>query len=119
ILNFKTESFKDRGHISGRVEMNNFDCDGDKYLIIKNLKSNEEYITKLNEQSEWSFNNLEVGEYSAELFCDRDSNCAYSYGEVYPYAFSEPFVMFSEEIKVKARWTLENIILQIRSEDVH
>ncbi len=113
-LRFKSEDFKSKGSASGSVIIENELCNYDKYLVIHKKNSNEKYYSKLNEKLEWSFNNIELGDYLVELFCDVDGDGKYSFGKPYPYTYAEPFVIFNEELKIKPRWTLENVILKVK-----
>jgi len=113
-INFKTLDYKVKGSVSGIVQFEQEFCEFNKYLILNHLNGKDKYICKLNNNSEWFFKNIETGEYTAELFCDVDGNGEYSYGEPFPYKFSEPFVVFEDILKIKPRWVLENIILKIK-----
>jgi hypothetical protein len=117
VIHFKTEDFKIKGSISGVVQYEKEICDFNKYIILKHTNGRYVYWVQLDELSAWSFNNIEPGDYSAEIFCDVDGNGHYSYGNPFPYVFSEPFVMFDDVLKVKPRWVLENIILKVKSID--
>jgi hypothetical protein len=117
-LRFKTENFKIKGTISGTVLIDIDVCSFNKYLIIRRKNSSDLYLTKLNDKYEWEFKNIETGEYTAEMFCDVDGNGMYSFGNPFPFTYSEPFVAFKEEIKIKPRWTLENIILKVKDANV-
>lgn len=116
---FKTLDLKVKGNISGRVDFEKEICDFDKYVILKHSNGRDIYSIKLNEKNEWSFKNIETGDYTAEVFCDVDGNGRYSYGLLYPFEFSEPFVIFDEVMNIKPRWTLENVILKVKDTHVH
>ncbi|MDX9790217.1 MAG: Ig-like domain-containing protein [Candidatus Kapaibacterium sp.] len=117
-FNFKTIDYKIKGSISGKVEYEKEICDFNKFIILKHTNGNYIYKTKL-ENDEWEFKNIETGDYTAEIFCDIDGDEKYSYGNIYPFKHSEPFVIFEEVLKVKPRWTLENIILKVKSTHEH
>lgn len=111
---FKTIDLKVKGSISGVVQYENEICDFKKIIVMKHTNGRYIYTDVLNEKNEWSFKNIETGDYTAELFCDVDGNGEYSFGNLYPYKFAEPFVIFEDVFKLKPRWQLENIILKVK-----
>lgn len=117
VINFKTEDLKIKGSISGVVQYDKEICDFNKYIILKHANGRNIYSVQLDEMSAWSFQNIETGDYSAEIFCDVDGNGRYSYGNPFPYVFAEPFVQFEDVLKVKPRWALENVILKVKDID--
>ena len=44
-----------------------------------------------------------------EAFIDSNGNETYDYGKVFPFAPSEKFTVYPDTVKVRARWTTENI----------
>ncbi|MBX3043931.1 MAG: Ig-like domain-containing protein [Candidatus Kapabacteria bacterium] len=118
-FHFKTLDLKVRGNVSGVVEFEKEICDYTKYIILKHINGKDIYSMALNDNNEWSFKHIETGDYTAEVFCDVNEDGKYSYGNLYPFQFSEPFVIFENEIKVKPRWTLENVILKVKDTHEH
>lgn len=118
-LDFKTIDYKVRGSISGTVQFDKEICDFTKYILLKNSNGRDILKSIVNDKNEWSFKNIETGDYTAEIFCDVNGDGVYSYGSLYPYKYAEPFVVFEEVFKIKARWELENIILRVKDTHVH
>lgn len=112
---FKTINNKIKGSASGTVKFETDFCNADKYVILRQLSGTNFYISNINEKNEWSFKNIEPAKYTAELFCDKDKNGRYSYGSIFPFLHSEPFIVFENEMNIKPRWTLENIILTVKN----
>lgn len=110
-LRFQTIDKRTWGAISGRVDFN-LDCTADLYLVLESKKDKSKYIQKLDENLEWEFTQIPTGEYQVEVFCDKNGNSKYDYGKASPFSFSEPFYISPELLIVKARWRVENIILQ-------
>jgi hypothetical protein len=118
-FNFKTLDLKIKGNMSGVVDFEKEICDFKKYIIIKHSNGRDIYTMELGQNNEWSFKNIETGDYTAEVFCDVDGDGKYSYGQIYPFKFSEPFVVFEDIMNIKPRWTLENVILKVKDIHVH
>lgn len=118
-MHFKTVDYKTKGSISGKVQFDVDICDFSKILILKSKGGKDIYYKELGNNNEWSFKNIETGEYTAELFCDVDGDGKYSFGTPYPFTYSEPFVVFEDVLKIKPRWELENIILNVKNSHAH
>jgi hypothetical protein len=111
---FTTGGRRAIGSASGTIDMSANFCESDVFLIFMS-KSNEKYLTKVS-NGKWSIKELPEGEYTVEAFCDIDGNGAYSFGYPYPFAFSEPFVIFENRISIKARWNIEDINLKVHED---
>ncbi len=57
------------------------------------------------------------GEYTLWTFRDIDESGEYNYGSVFPYQGSAPFVTYADTVRVRARWTVDGIILDMRRYD--
>ncbi len=62
----------------------------------------------------FSMKEMLEGKYRIEGYRDEDSNGRYSPGLPYPFAPSERFGVYQDTVKVRARWGIEGVILQIR-----
>jgi uncharacterized protein (DUF2141 family) len=110
-ISFQTEDTRENSSVSGKVFIKKDFCQGDVYLIMTNIGDKSVYKTTLNKKSEWNYQNLKPGSYTIEMFCDLNSDGKYNYGNILPFIFSEPFYKFSNIINVKARWSMENVVL--------
>jgi hypothetical protein len=59
----------------------------------------------------WKFSEIPPGKYYFEVFIDSNANGEYDYGNDFPFNFSEKFRIYDNEIIVKPRWDVENMIL--------
>jgi hypothetical protein len=50
-----------------------------------------------------------AGEYTVDVFCDRNGNGVYDHGDLRPFAFGEAWWPLPTKISVRPRWTLENV----------
>ncbi len=60
------------------------------------------------------FARLVEGRYAIDAFIDADSSGTYSYGLPFPFAPSERFTVYSDTLRVRARWPLEGLLLQFK-----
>ncbi|CUS98272.1 Ig-like domain-containing protein [Candidatus Chrysopegis kryptomonas] len=67
------------------------------------------FQTKTKCNSRFIFEKIPQGRYLIEAFIDSNGNGKYDYGKVYPFIPSERFSVFPDTVKVRARWTTENI----------
>ncbi|TAL70292.1 MAG: hypothetical protein EPN82_03405 [Bacteroidetes bacterium] len=111
-IRFKTKDIRSYGGISGTLK-GNYQPD-DNYII--DLTANDKsrnFSTISDKTGKWEFENIPPGLYSLEVFIDKDNNGKYSYGEPFPFKYSEKFIVFEKEIEVKPRWNVEDLILTL------
>ena len=57
--------------------------------------------------------NAPPGEYSADVFHDRNANGQFDHGDWRPFTFSEPWWPVRTKVLVRSRWTLEDVRLEV------
>lgn len=57
--------------------------------------------------------NAPPGEYSADVFHDRNRNGQFDHGDWRPFTFSEPWWPIRSKVLVRSRWTLEDVRLEV------
>lgn len=68
-------------------------------------------------QTTWAADNafamrhLPEGRYIVSAFVDADSSGEYSFGQAYPFRPSERYTMLPDTLRVRARWSVENVIV--------
>ncbi len=110
-LRFQTIDKRTWGGVSGKLAFN-LGCAGDLYLILKSHKNKNTYKQKIDINKEWELTEIPPGEYEIEVFCDKNGNSKYDFGVAHPFSFSEPFYIFPDFLIIKARWKVDNIILE-------
>lgn len=68
----------------------------------------------LDSAGSFTFVHLPEGKYVLSAFSDDDSSGGYSYGKVFPYRPSEPFVPAGDTLKVRARWPLDGVLVKFQ-----
>jgi hypothetical protein len=61
--------------------------------------------------------NIPEGQYTIWAFRDEDGDGEYYYGEVFPFTGSDPFIIHPDTVRVRARWTVDGIIMDMRKYD--
>jgi hypothetical protein len=70
-------------------------------------------VRAVNGRAAWSFADIPPGTYTLTVFYDENGNGVYDFGSVFPYVSAERFHKHSTELQVRARWTMENIEVQM------
>ena len=109
-MRFKTLDIRNYSAVSGTVKNIPDSDSSDYYIILK--KDKQHYTAKINTDRTWLFDKVPAGEYRIEIFHDSDGNGEYSYGDAFPYQFAEKFMIFDKKLTVKARWSIEDIVLE-------
>lgn len=109
VYNFKTEDWKQFPSVSGKL-LDSVGCSN----IAINLKSiqfmNNRQIN-IQSSGNWTISEVKPDKYYVELYCDQNYNGRYDYGIAFPYKYSEKFLVTKQEVEVKPRWDVQNILL--------
>ncbi len=107
-LDFKTEDTRSYAKVSGILKDSSH-YGGNYFIVLESADSKFRRTVNVLGGGNWAFEEVPPGEYQIEVFCDTDRNSAYSYGNVYPFRFSEPFSRLKQSVTVKPRWNVEDI----------
>ncbi len=111
-LSFKTEDNRMGGMVSGII-VDSTNCSGDLFVVLAPQNAGASYFIKASSSGSWSHDNVRPGIYSIWLFCDRNMNGKYDYGNLMPFEFAEPFYLTDKEVNVRSRWELKDVKLYI------
>lgn len=106
-ISFRTFDPANFGAIEGNVICN--DTVSSVVVSAFEVGKGRIFQTKTKCNSKFIFEKVPQGKYLIEAFIDSNGNGKYDYGKVYPYIPSERFSVFPDTVKVRARWTTENI----------
>lgn len=114
---FQTETGDRYGSISGTITApDNWDPDSmyiEAVPVSENVSSTgEKYTTNLNTQNRFMFRRLPAGLYQLSAFYDEDGSGDYSFGRPVSFVPAEKFVIFPNELQVRARWETSGIKIQ-------
>ena len=116
ILNFETGRQAIFSHFNGKIIDSN-QCDFPRYLRIKSKNEqgkSVEYTAKIGADNTFSFPRILPGEYSIMYFCDLNENGKYDFGSLHPFAFAEPFALIEQTVTIRARWSIDDYIIEIK-----
>ncbi len=106
-ISFKAVNPAIFGAIEGKVICD--DTSSNVIVLTRETSSGKIFKTKTNCNSKFIFEQIPQGRYLIEAFIDSNKNGKYDYGKVFPFLPSEKFTVYPDTIKVRARWTTENI----------
>ena len=98
------------------VDQATIDTSGALHLLAENIDHNElkPYIVTLHHPGPFAFHEILEGRYVLRGFRDRNANGTYDGGRPFPFTPSERFIRSSDTLKVRARWPLEGVRLELR-----
>jgi len=104
------------GSITGTVGDAVENTQGNVYLLATDIddKNHKTYRAVLTSPGAFDIEHLPEGKFTLWSFRDVDSNKTYSYGSLYPYHPAERFTVYPDTLKVRARWPLEGVNLQLK-----
>ncbi len=117
VITFETLDPEALSAIEGRVvDTHPTDTSGSLILTALNVEKKEAPPSQLvlSSSGPFLFNHLEEGRYILEVFRDRNGNMRYDAGLPYPFQTSERFVQYRDTLRLRARWPLEGILLELR-----
>lgn len=111
VVRFLTADPGNYGTVSGSIaDSLGGNC---SYIIALTTEDKKkQFRATLTSVGAWEFNDIPPGSYTLSVFCDADGNGIYSYGDAFPYKPTERFVVYSQPISVRPRWTVEDVVLR-------
>jgi len=109
VFHFKTADWRQFPKVSGKL----LDSVGCNHITIQ-LKSNQSskiFQTSIAKSGNWAIDEVQPDKYSIEVFCDENNNGQYDYGMAFPYKYAEKFMFTKQELEVKPRWEVQNVLL--------
>lgn len=76
-------------------------------MASQTRKDGQSYDLKMAVPGTYKFQGILPGTYQIEAFRDSDGNRAYTFGNAVPYQPAERFVVYSDTVKIRARWPNE------------
>lgn len=108
-FDFLTFDWRTYPSVSGKL-LDKFDC-GNLIVRLVSLDKSQVYESQVEEKGLWTFSKVKPGKYKIETYCDKNNNSRFDFGKAFPFSFSEKFKYFTNEIEVKERWDVENIMI--------
>jgi hypothetical protein len=117
LFKFETVDADALSSVEGTVrDRNTDDRTGAIVLTVRNtVKEGREYSATIGEETEnFSLTNLPEGQYILTAYRDRNDNGKYDAGSPVPFIPSERFAVYSDTLKLRARWPLEGVRLELK-----
>jgi len=76
-------------------------------------RNKKTYSVSINEETKFQINWVNEGKYKMGGFIDLDDNGKFSGGNLFPFKFSEPYVLKNDTMRVRKRWELSDLIFNI------
>lgn len=109
-LRFSTLTGLEFTGVSGKVSS----VDSTLILVLENsAKPEKKYFTRPDTNLNFSFERIEAGSYRLWAFKDLNNDGQYDYGWFYPFRFSEKFYFYPEELNLRPRWSLTDLLFEI------
>lgn len=105
---YKTGFLPRYSKLAGKIE-NKGSCNSSLVVEAQNITDNTNYKTIVSD-STWSFDEVTAGKYIFTVYCDVNKDNEYSFGNLDPFEFREPYSK-SKEYKVEENWEYNEIIL--------
>ena len=114
---FETLDIEDLSSVEGIViDKNKTDTTGHLYVTAVQIgeRNPKHYIVATDATGYFLFPQIAEGHYVFQSFRDRNSNGEYDSGKPFPFVYSERTSSFSDTIKVRARWPVEGVKIEMR-----
>lgn len=109
-LKFSTLTGLEFTGLSGKI----LSPDSTLILVLENsAKPEKKYFTKPDSNLNFSFERIEAGSYRLWAFKDFNNDGHYDYGWFYPFRFSEKFYFYTEELNLRPRWSLTDLLFEL------
>ncbi len=109
VINFRTIDWKQFPPVSGKL-LDSVGC-GNNIIALKSAQNPVNFQTSVKLSGNWLIKEVQPGKYYIEIYCDENNNFQYDYGIAFPYKHAEKFLVTKQEVEVKPRWEVQNVLL--------
>jgi hypothetical protein len=117
VFRFQTVDEESFSSIEGSVtDVSVTDARGEVFLTARNLSRKEpkQYTIRILQPGVFVLGDILEGKYVIRAYRDRSGNRNYDPGLVFPFRPSERFAVYPDTLKVRARWPLEGVVLNLQ-----
>jgi len=108
VHHFRMVDFSTLGDIEGEVTPNNR-----KIIVIATREDGKRFLVLGDSDGKFHLDGIPAGTYALSAYFQHDESLDYFRGASYPYKFAEPFGVYPDPIKVRARWTSEGVEIRL------
>lgn len=115
-IRFQTVDMRSTGVIDGTVLDEKEEGRGVVFLTAQSVDQTPwpARTIQLKGPGRFHFEEIPEGRYILNAFRDSDSSGVYTFGLPFPYQPSERFAVLDDTLKVRARWSVEGVLLRFR-----
>ena len=116
VVNFRFKTMDENilGVLKGRIKRNEKLHSARIIILAKNIEMQKTPLrtAEANSNGEFVFENLYPGKHVVSAFSDDNGDGKYSYGNILPFIPAEKFVVHTDTIKIRSRWSVEGVIIK-------
>ena len=105
---FRMVDFSSLGNVEGEVKPYER-----KIVVIATKEDGKRFIVFANPGGKFSIEGIPGGTYSVSAFVQHGKTFDYFRGTSFPFQFAEPFGVYEDPVKVRARWTSEGVSIML------
>ncbi len=115
VVKFRTADYRSTGTLEGTVRADSSLHDP-IYITASTIDLNPKVQRTIRRERPGPFamDRLPEGKWTVEGFIDEGRNAKYDYGQPFPFKPSAPFGVSPDTVKVRARWGVQGVILDLR-----
>lgn len=115
-VRFQTLDTRSTGVVEGTVVDEKKDGTGVIFVTARAVDQTQGFTRTIQVKGpgRFQFGELLEGRYVLSAFRDQDSSGTYTFGMPFPYQPSERFAVVDDTLKVRARWSVEGVLLRFR-----
>jgi hypothetical protein len=109
VRTFFTISEDEFGSLSGNVLPNRLE-NGKVRMILQTIERNKpSYFITVDASNNFMLPYVLAGHYKLAGFIDRNEDGNYSSGSLFPFEFSEPYILQDDTLRIRKRWELSDV----------
>jgi hypothetical protein len=110
VRHFKMIDFSTLGEIEGSISPT---LSGRQLIVVAVRKDGKKFFSFADDKGEFKLTGIPLANYTVRAYVMHDSTVQYFSGKSYPYQFAEPFGVYTDEVKVRAKWTTEGVEIKL------
>lgn len=105
---FRMVDFSNLGDIEGAVTPH-----AGRIVVVATKTDGKRFLTFAEPDGKFHVGGIVAGTYTLSAYVQHGESVDYFSGKSYPFKFAEPFGVYPDPIKVRARWTSEGAVIRI------
>ncbi len=110
VRHFRMIDFSTLGDIEGNISPT---FSRRQLIVVAVRKDGKKCFSFADDKGEFKLTGIPLANYTVRAYVMHDSTVQYFSGKSYPYQFAEPFGVYTDEVKVRAKWTTEGVEIKL------